>query len=93
MFSFLSKTARMPTAAEALPGRAAAHRHISDALRQRPPAEGTLSRRLGDRDFRHGVFLGRRAQILAGGRGNLRHRGRLFRRILAQSDLRGDLQR
>ena len=93
MFSFLSKTARMPTAADALPGRAEPIADISDALRQRPPAEGTLSRRLGDRDIRYGVFLGRRAQILAGGRGNLRHGGRLFRRILAQPDLRGDLQR
>ena len=64
---FSAKT-QMPTAETALPGRDTPLQTDDGPLRQRPSAEGALSRRLPDRRLRHGLFLGRGADLLADSR-------------------------
>ena len=78
MFKKLLSTSRRSD--EALPGRPTPIPTAKPAFRQRQPAEGPLSGGARDRDVRHGLLLGRRAQVLGAGRRHLRHRGRLCRR-------------
>ena len=85
------KLLSIPAARRRLPGRPTPIPHRRAALRQRPPAQGPVSGRSGDRDLRPGLLLGRRAQVLAARRRRLRHRGRLRRRPHAEPDLRGGL--
>ena len=92
MFSFRKKL-EIPSADEALPGRSTRDPHRAAAFRQRPRAQGPLSRRARHGDVRARLFLGRRAQVLGARRRRLCHRGRLCRRPDAEPDLRGSLQR
>ena len=91
MFLF-RKAPAMPTPAEALPGRPDPHRHPRAAPRQRRPARAAVARRHPDRDLRPRLLLGRREDVLADARRDL-DRGRLRRRLDAQSDLPGGLLR
>ena len=61
-------------------------RHLVLGTPLRPP----VSDGLRTRHLRHGLFLGRRAQVL-GGRRRLHDGGRLQRRLHAEPDLRGGL--
>ena len=87
-----STQARMPSADEALPGRAARHARARAALRQRRAPRAALPGRDGARALRPRLLLGRRAQVL-GGQGRVLDVGRLRRRLDAEPDLRGGLQR
>ncbi|MEQ9319915.1 MAG: peptide-methionine (S)-S-oxide reductase [Polyangiaceae bacterium] len=68
-----------------------AHRGAERALRERQRPEGAVGRH-GDRRRRHGLLLGRRAQVLAGRR-RARHRRRLPGRLHRQPHLRRGVQR
>ena len=58
-----SKT-EMPAPGAALPGRPDPIPTAETHLRQRPPAQGPVSRRRRAGDVRHGLLLGRRADVL-----------------------------
>ena len=66
MFGF--KKIAMPSAAEALPGRADADPHRERAFRQSPPAQGALSGGLETAMFGLGCFWGAETQVLGTGR-------------------------
>ena len=78
MFMFKKKL-EMPSAAEALPGRSTPDPDRARAFRPSPSAQGAVSGGSRDRDVRHGLLLGRRAQVLGAGRRHPHHRGRLCR--------------
>ena len=84
MFSFRKPTT-IPTAADALPGRA-------QPLATSDAHHVNVSGRYRDRAVRPRLFLGGRALLLEAA-GCLRHRGRLRRRPDAEPDLRGGLHR
>ena len=90
MFSFKKKL-EMPSAAEALPGRPTPIPTAREHFVISRPLKGPYPEGLRDRDVRHGLLLGRRAQVLGAGRRHPRHRRRLCRRPDAQPDLRGGL--
>jgi peptide-methionine (S)-S-oxide reductase len=77
---FMRKTTALPSAAEALPGRATpiptAKRHFVNGRQ----AAAALSARSGAGGVRARLLLGRRAQVLGARRRHLHHRGRLCRR-------------
>ena len=64
MFVFRKKS-EMPSAAKALPGRATPDPDGGDACDLQAPAEGAIPGRNRERAVRHGLLLGRRAQVLA----------------------------
>jgi peptide-methionine (S)-S-oxide reductase len=92
MFPF-SKKLEMPVADNALPGRSApiptARQHFVNGH----PLKGPYPEGLAMAMFGLRLLLGRRAQILGAWRRHLRDRGRLCRRLHAQSHLRGGVQR
>ena len=90
MFMF-KKSLDMPVQGRRAAGPAEPDPHREPAFRQRQPAEGALSGGARDRDLRHGLLLGRRAQVLGARRRHLHHRGGLCRRPHAEPDLRGGL--
>jgi hypothetical protein len=79
---FMRKTTALPSAAEALPGRAqpipTAISHFVNGRQLQPPYPAGLEQ---------AVLLGRRAQILGTGRRHLYHCGGLCRRPHSESDL------
>ena len=77
MLSFSFAKSRLVAPAEALPGRAQPIATAREHFVNGRALAGALSAWDRDRDLRHGLLLGRRAQVLAGGRGGLDDRGRL----------------
>ena len=90
MFGFKKKL-EMPTAAEALPGRSSPIPTAREHFIFHRPLTGPYPDGARDRDVRHGLLLGRRAQVLGARRRHLHHGGRLCGRPHAQPDLRGGL--
>ena len=88
---FMRKTTALPSAAEALPGRANADPHRNKPFRQRPSAAAALSRGSGAGGVRARLLLGRGAQILGTRRWHLYHRRGLRRRSYREPHLRGGL--
>ena len=78
-FSFAKRPPRGACRGAARPR--AADRHGARAFRQPPRARRALSAGDRHRDLRHGLLLGRRAQVLGGRRGGLGDRRRLRRRL------------
>ena len=72
---------------EALPGRPTPIPTAREHFVIGRPLKGPYPEGLETRDVRHGLLLGRRAQILGIGRRHLHHRRRLCRRPHAQPDL------
>ena len=90
MFFSSTKKSAMPSPDEALPGRTTAIRVGDTHFVNGHRIVAAVSRGHEARDVRHGLLLGRRAQVLADP-GRLLDRGRLRRRLHAEPDLRGGL--
>ncbi len=88
MFHAREKQLRVPTRDEVLPGRAEAMRVPERHFVNGHPLRAPVSRRHGGRGLRHGLLLGRGAEVL-GAAGRVHDRGRLRRRPHAEPDLRG----
>ena len=90
--ALFQKKLRIPTPEEALPGRATkvpvAPRHAVLGNPLLPPYPDGLELAV----LRHGLLLGRGAEVLAGAR-RVDDGGRLRRRAHAEPDLRGGVQR
>ena len=92
MALFSHRKPQIPTPDEALAGRATPLARLGRALRERQPHRAALPRRPRARRLRHGLLLGRRAQVLAGPR-RVRDGRRLSGRSHPEPQLRGGVQR
>src|SRR6202034_1216184 len=90
---FIPQKARNTHRRRGLAGAFDADPDRAAAFRQRPRAQGPVSRWAGDGDVRVWLLLGRRAEILGARRRRLRHRGWLCWRADTESDLRRSLFR
>ena len=92
MFNLKRKSA-MPSATEALPGRATPIPTASKHFLNGHDLKGPYPEGLETAMFGMGWLLGRRAQVLGARRGRLRHGGRLCGRAHPEPDLSGGLHR
>ena len=92
MHLFSRHKTNLIAAADALPGPRQADAGPRAPRRARHPDRAAVPRGPRDRRLRPGLLLGRGARVLAGAR-RLHDRGRLRRRLHAEPDLRGGLQR
>ena len=69
MLNLFAKKTRMPTAADALPGRPEPIPTATTHFVNGRPLKGPYPAGLETADLRHGLLLGGRAQVLAGRRG------------------------
>ena len=88
----MRKKLEIPTPEHSLPGRAIKMPVPAAHFVNGNPLGGAVPGGAGDGGVRARLLLGRRAQVL-GGAGRLDDRGRLCRRLDAQPDLRGGVQR
>ena len=65
MFSFMKKMTKLLPTNSTLPGARPGDGGAGQALRERPSAQAAVPRRPGAGDVRHGLLLGRRAEVLA----------------------------